>query len=404
MNFSETVVNATLCCMSGKVPMIIGTHGIGKSQLCKAVRKMWVELQNSHLDGEDPLTEDDIKIVTLFGSLLKEGELGGIPVPSTETVNGVRRVINDYTTHVRLQEILDNDEAGYITILFIDELNRSENAVQQELMQLILDKQINQTKLPDSCVIICAGNPETDDFNDYQVNIMNAALKNRMVFFTMDSNPSEWLRWGGLRKENNDDEQNINDDILEFIAENPNMLNAVRSTDDIKPTPRGVAMFSDIYNNINLFISPDEREDLYFSEASGICGKLWATTFVSFIRNKENPLVTVEEIFASTDKDFEAVCDKAKKESPLRQGLIIDRSMKYLSENIKKITKDKKSSKLHQERFNSVLSVVPKDLMVGSMKNMKKNYEDSFNFMLDYEPFMDLYFEANKMATSVAKK
>jgi len=66
-----------------------------------------------------------------------------------------------------MQQILDNDTRGINTILFIDELNRCEAAVNQELMQLILDRRINETILPDSCVIIAAGNPEYDDDNDY---------------------------------------------------------------------------------------------------------------------------------------------------------------------------------------------------------------------------------------------
>jgi len=62
----------------------------------------------------------EVPIVTLFGALLKEGELGGIPVPRRD--ENSKKMINDYTTHVKMQQIFENDARGVNTILFIDEL------------------------------------------------------------------------------------------------------------------------------------------------------------------------------------------------------------------------------------------------------------------------------------------
>jgi len=146
MKFSDVVTNAAIDCMAGIVPCIIGHAGVGKSQLPKAIRKFWIEKNNEKASGDEKLEEDDIDIVILFGSLIKEGELGGIPVTDIvkDEETGKRKAINTYTTHVKMERILENHRNGKMTLLFIDEINRCEPAVQQELMQLILDKQINE--------------------------------------------------------------------------------------------------------------------------------------------------------------------------------------------------------------------------------------------------------------------
>lgn len=50
---------------------------------------------------------------------------GGIPFPrKVKDRNGKVKMINDYTTYVKFLELMDNDEMGKETILFIDEINK----------------------------------------------------------------------------------------------------------------------------------------------------------------------------------------------------------------------------------------------------------------------------------------
>lgn len=402
MTFSEVVVNATIDCMTGTVPCIIGHAGVGKSQLPKAIRKLWIELNNSKKENEK-LTEDDIDIVTIFGSLVKEGELGGIPVPhAVKNALGKEVMVNDYTTHVKMQKILDNDEEGKITILFIDEINRCENAVQQELMQLILDKQINQTYLPDSCAIMCAGNPEVDEYADYQVTIMNDALKNRFIMYKMDSDTDEWIKWASQPSEKNPNENNIHDDIIEFIAEFPNLLHEPKSSEEVKPTPRGVWMFSENYKTSMAYLQNSDYnfENIILNQAKGIVGMTWATSFISFLRNKENPLVKPEEILKSSKEQFtNTIIPRVRKEGPLRQFVIIDRLIKKLDKMIEEKEFTKKNLDSIGERFNDILEVIPKDSMAGVLKDISKNHRSLYDLMINIERFMDIFLNTVKMAS-----
>ena len=65
-------------------------------------------------------------------------------------------------------------------LLFIDEINRAEHAVQQELMNLILNREINGFSLSDQVRIIAAMNPE-DSF-DYQT-IDHGPGANKIVLY-----------------------------------------------------------------------------------------------------------------------------------------------------------------------------------------------------------------------------
>ncbi|MGL5245091.1 MAG: AAA family ATPase, partial [Sarcina sp.] len=122
MNFKEALSTVELVMATGEVPLLIGESGIGKTSLVKEL---------SHINK--------YYLVNIDGNLLKEGEIGGLPVVEDVKVfddgRQVNRKITRYATHTKLMEIEDillqncNNEV----LLFIDELNRCEHAVQQEL-------------------------------------------------------------------------------------------------------------------------------------------------------------------------------------------------------------------------------------------------------------------------------
>ena len=383
MKYSELLPQVFVTSVAGVVPYIEGHAGVGKSQMIKEVAKLYKE------NGFD-----DVPVVTLFGALLKEGELGGIPVPRKDDESG--RMVNDYTTHVKLNQILENDKKGINTILFIDELNRCENAVNQELMQLILDRRINETILPEGCIVIAAGNPEYDDDNDYQVNVMNDAMKNRFVKYTLEADVKDWLKWASNTKDDPETgSEAIDTDIIEFIAEMPNLLHDPHSKEEVKPTPRGWELLSKVMRQIKTYY-PENFEGMLFEAAKGVVGQTPATSLTSFLRNKKNPITTVKEIFQSTDEKFERdILSKIKGDTSTRQFVIIDRCIRYIDENLKDFN-DKKTGDKLCKRFIEVCRVLPKDIMVGVLKNIGVNYKKIHDTFTKYDDYMDLFFDTNK--------
>ena len=311
-------------------------------------------------------------------------------------------MINDYTTHVKMQQILDNDTRGINTILFIDELNRCEAAVNQELMQLILDRRINETILPDSCIIVAAGNPEYDDDNDYQVQVMNDAMKNRFVKYTLEADVKDWLKWASNTKDDNKTgTEAIDSDVIEFIAEMPNLLHDPHSKEDIKPTPRGWELLSKVMRQIKNYY-PEDFESMLFEAAKGVVGQTPATQLIGFLRDKKNPITSTKDIFKSSDKEFNNnVLNKIKGDTSTRQFVIIDRCIRYISENIKEFN-DKKSGENSCKRFIEVCKVLPKDIMVGVLKNIGVNHKNIHDTFTKYDDYMDLFFDTNKKTMTAA--
>jgi hypothetical protein len=428
MKYPELVEALFINMEAGSVPMVIGDAGIGKSQLPKSVAERF-QLE----DGVET------EIVTLFGSLLKEGELGGIPVPredveyviketgnitSKENVAKVgnklytvdtnqlvvrkKEMVNDYTTHVKLKRVIENGKKdNFITILFIDELNRCENAVQQELMQLILENQINQTVLPRNCRIMAAGNPDSSEFADYQVVVMNEALKDRFFQYSLKSDVNSWLQWAmNVKEDPIKGTHEIDSDVINFIAEYPEQLHNIKTTDDIKPTPRGWAMFSESYKMAKKYFSADV-EDKTISIGIAKLGETAAMSFVKFIREKENPLIKPAEIFESDgaldllDSEYCNVISRLRVEKITRQHVIINRCIKYINENFSKFEadykekkkKDYKSCKAY--RFVEAIAVLPKDIVLGVLQDLSKNYDHISKFMTNFEEYMDLFFDTN---------
>jgi MoxR-like ATPase len=185
MNFIETLKSVDLVLATGEVPLVVGESGIGKTALAKQLSK-----------------ENNYSLVVIDGNLLKEGEIGGLPtVESYKAIdsNGIEieKKTTIYAVHNKLREIDIEVENGKEVLLFIDEINRCEHTVQQELMNLILNREINGYKLDDKVKILAAMNPSSkygSDF-DYQVVDMDAAQENRFVWLNMESDYNQWIKW-----------------------------------------------------------------------------------------------------------------------------------------------------------------------------------------------------------------
>ena len=177
MNFKDTLISAELVLETGEVPLIIGESGIGKTALAK-------KLAN----------KNNFKLVVIDGNLLKEGEIGGLPtIESYKSIdsngNFQEKKATIYAVHTKLKEIDEEILNGNKVLLFIDEINRCEHTVQQELMNLILNREINGYKLHNDVKILAAMNPSNkygEDF-DYQVVDMDAAQENRFVWLNMEN-------------------------------------------------------------------------------------------------------------------------------------------------------------------------------------------------------------------------
>ena len=369
MNFIETLKSVDLVLATGEVPLVVGESGIGKTALAKQLSK-----------------ENNYSLVVIDGNLLKEGEIGGLPtVESYKSIgsNGIEieKKTTIYAVHNKLREIDIEIENGKEVLLFIDEINRCEHTVQQELMNLILNREINGYKLDDKVKILAAMNPSSkygSDF-DYQVVDMDAAQENRFVWLNMESDYNQWIKWAigaGVEQK-----------VIEFISTFPEYLNKVND-EDVRATPRSYERVSKTYKIYKE--QGNIPRNIFLNVIKGNIGKVIAEEFVSFVEANHEPLISYNDVFSGGALSLEVI-EKINNENHTRLYLSAMNILRDLEIKIKDEDFDRN---YHMNRFITFLKAYPIDLMVGIMKDIKNSYNSVYEIAIENEDFVEAYFES----------
>lgn len=373
MNFIDTLKSIELVLATGEVPLVVGESGIGKTALAKQVAK-----------------GNDWHLIVIDGNLLKEGEIGGLPtIESYRTIdsngNEIEKKATVYAIHSKLKEIDEVVATGKAVLLFIDEINRCEHTVQQELMNLILNREINGYKLSDEVKILAAMNPSSkygSDF-DYQVVDMDAAQENRFVWLHMESDPNQWIKWASGA--------GIEQAIIEFISTFPEYLNK-KNEEDVRATPRSYERVSKSYKIYKANEGAISRT-VFLNVLKGNVGRVIAEALLSFIEAGYAPLITYEEVFEG-DTLSQSLVEKVKNESHTRLYLTAVNILKTLESNIRN---NDEIAKMNMNRWVEFLQTYPIDLMVGIMKEIKLSYSEVYKVALENEAFVEAYFKAYRL-------
>lgn len=370
MNFDNTLKSAKLVILANEVPLIVGESGIGKTALAKKLAK-----------------DLNLNIVVVDGNLLKEGEIGGLPtIESYESLDEDGRKVYKkstvYAIHTKLREIDENILNGKGVLLFIDEINRCEHTVQQELMNLILNREINGYTLPKEVKILAAMNPSGkygEDF-DYQVVDMDSAQENRFVWLKMECDPEGWINWAI--------KNNINGKVIEFINTFPQYL-FKKNGEDVDATPRSYERISKI---LKVFYENKDsmNREVLLNVLRGNVGNIIAQEFISFIESNIKALISFDDVFLG-DSISQEVIDKIKSETHTRLYL----SASNILEKLDKVILNKEDSEIQNyiNRLVEFINYYPSDLMVGIMKDMKISHKVIYEKALDNDEFIEGYFK-----------
>ena len=369
MNFIDTLKSVELVLSTEEVPLVVGESGIGKTALAKKLAK-----------------DNNWTLVTIDGNLLKEGEIGGLPtVESYDIIDGngnkIEKKTTIYAVHNKLRKIDEEINAGRNVLLFIDEINRCEHTVQQELMNLILNREINGYKLSENVKILAAMNPSSkygSDF-DYQVVDMDAAQENRFVWLNMDVDYNAWIKWAI--------NAGIESKVIEFISTFPEYLHKIND-EDVRATPRSYERVSKTYKIYK------EQQDaisksVFVNVIKGNVGKVIAEEFVSFVESNHRPLISFDDVFSRENLD-ENIVEIIKNESHTRLYISAMNILKTLENKII----EGKDSNFFINRLIEFLEQYPIDLKVGIMKDMKISYNELYKKAIENEKFIDIYFQA----------
>ena len=303
-------------------PLISGKHGIGKSQMIKSIA--------SDLGGV---------CITIEGGTLKEGEITGLPYQYKDESGSIRFRFLPYYAVERIQTeqkrlfqlsgkkiaetALSGDENRYAiedltpmqklemlrngivkpVIIFIDEINRTENSVYKELMNILLTRSVNGYCFPWWVLFVGAMNPSTQN-SLYATNEMDPAQLDRFLKIKVSDNTREWLKYGASA--------GISPEILTFIKDNPKCLssNDKELQDDEKPSPspRGWDMVDSLLKSeplVRAFFTDKENDPKVVEKdmknlVSAKLGASVATMFFASMVSQARAIMP-EEIFADDE-------------------------------------------------------------------------------------------------------
>ena len=98
---------------------------------------------------------------------------------------------------------------------------------------------------------------------------------------------------------------------------------------------------------------------------------------------EKKPLISVEEVFSNEIFSMD-LKEKIEKENHSRLYILVKSAIKYLEENM---------SDRNLTLFSQLLNVYPRDLRLGIMKEIKRDYSNGiYEKLLDNDEFLNAFF------------
>ena len=385
-------------------PLVSGKHGIGKSAMIKSIAQ--------ELGGY---------CITVEGGTLKEGEITGLPyqykdengqtkfrflpyyaveriqseerrlfdlsgriVDSSSALVGDENLyaMNDLTANERIEAL----QTGTVhpVIIFIDEINRTENTVYKELMNILLTRSVNGYQFPWWVFFVGAMNPSTQN-SVYATNEMDPAQLDRFIKIKVGDNTNEWLKFGK--------ETGISQSILSFIKDNPKCLStdSKELDDEEKPTPspRGWDMVDTLLKSEPLlrgFFTEKENDPRTVEKdmkhlVSAKLGSSVSTMFFASLVSQARALMP-EEIFAD-DENLTSNMPLLEQLSAAKKVQTCDLMLNYLKENIEFMMLDKDGFEKAKKQISVMVSCMDSSTKLLFAQNIAATNTDDGNSMIE---------------------
>lgn len=244
------LIRAINLCLDAKQPCLIwGKPGVGKSDMIFQIGAG----RNLQVSDQRLVTMDPV-------------DLRGLPA----NVDGI-------TIWTR-PEFLPKDGAG---ILFLDEINRAPQMVQNAALQLVLNHRIGEHVLPDTWHIVAAANPDGAG-----VTKVNPALASRFTHLETEPDLDDWCAWAC--------KNGIEPATIAFLRFRPELLHQYSATDRAFPCPRTWAFVSRITAQ-----HPDKEIELELF--SGTVGQGAAIEYAAFLQLYRN-IPSIDSILLAPEK------------------------------------------------------------------------------------------------------
>jgi nucleoside-triphosphatase THEP1 len=385
-------------------PLVSGKHGIGKSAMIKSIAQ--------DLGGV---------CITVEGGTLKEGEITGLPYQYKDEDGKIKFRFLPYYAIEKIQNeekrlfelagksvdensALIGDENRYAmndlsaaerveavrsgkvhpVIIFIDEINRTENTVYKELMNILLTRSVNGYQFPWWVLFVGAMNPSTQN-SVYATNEMDPAQLDRFIKIKVGDSTPEWLKFGKSA--------GISPSILNFIKDNPKCLSSDSKEldDEEKPTPspRGWDMVDTLLKSeplLRCFFTEKENDAKTVEKdmKNLVSAKLGASVATMFFASlvSQARAVMPEEIFAD-DENLSAVKPSLEKLSAAKKVQTCDLMLSFLKENIEFMMLDKATFEKIKKQLTILVRTLDSSTRLLFAQNIAATNTDDGNSLIE---------------------
>jgi hypothetical protein len=175
-----------------------------------------------------------------------------------------------------------------IVVLFLDEMNSAAPSVQAAAYQLILNRRIGKYVMPENCVIVAAGNRESDKGVTYR---MPTPLANRFIHQEMKVDFASWQDWAI--------QHGIHKDVVGYLTFAKQDLNEfdAKSASRAFATPRSWTFVSQLLED------DDGDDDTIMNLVAGTVGEGLAVKFMAH-RKIAGKMPKPEDILSGKEKEL----------------------------------------------------------------------------------------------------
>lgn len=318
---------------------IWGDHGVGKSSIIRSVA-----------------SKHGYKVIDFRISQVESIDVAGMYYPTE--VNGVTAIQNLAPTYFMdmIESALKNNGESKIC-LFFDEHNMGRRETMNATFEQVLDRKVKGKVMPEDVIIICAGNPETDD---YDTTTMSESLKDRLVHVYLSADRNDFISWASAN--------NIHKDVLSFANSGHMEFQDKGFRAKLKPSSRSLARLSDL---LKLGFDKAVEDEV-------ILGVLGVELGVQFIKNRQQPekAFDAEEMMSFSERPEEFSRFKSYCNPENTRLDILNTSLTNFANFV-----DNNNVQLSDTQVDSIgmfMMELPAELLYKFWKDVNTNYEKSY--------------------------
>ncbi len=320
-------------------PLFTGDAGLGKSAVCQLfVNKM----KTTGFPEAGIKANKDYKLIDLRIAYMEAPDFIGFPETEMDK-NQKKR-----TCH-HLPEFWPTEGSG---LILLEEPNRGTTGVMNCLMQLLTDRKVHNYKLPDGWIVASCINP---DSAEYDVNAMDAALRNRFEEYEIEYEPVSFIDYV--------EESDWNQNVQMFIKSGAWVFKDTKSIGD-----GGKYISPRTWSKVNAAESAEAGKDrrLHRETMISILGKDIGQEYHKFCFD-EAP-VLAKDLLDSKTKAFNRL--KKQSDPSNYKGDMIAVTIESITQNYSCEQKDNKAEgKVGENTMAEVAKIIPSDQAINLIKN-----------------------------------